>query len=491
MFNRIKEVCLKNFNILFILIFIYVVYLSIFDSSQLFYSMNSFILMVGSCLGLLMFRYLFIALKKCKKKTLVAIIFFSFFFMILIQLLVGYNMVVKPGWDFSKNFNTAIQIANGSYSLDEYYWASYPNNIGSTILLGILFKPLTYFTDNISYFICYAILINIIMILISQIGLVWLVLRKKGLRIATFTSIFILFITPFYCYVPIVYTDTLGMLFPIWGVITIDIYESSKSTKKYLWLILTGLIITSGVIIKTNVIITLVAIVIYFIIKYNFFDAIKKIMLILIVFTGIMVGYKEIVQRMIPIPYNEAGLPATHWVMMGLTGNGWYNVEDVKISQQIYHEQGKKAVKEVNLQVIKDRLKDYGVKGYLKFLNHKLTINWNDGTYFAVEKLKRDPIKNTKMHSYIIGENKSYYVYMSQFMYIILFFGIVLSAIKNFKSKINIYTLGYIALFGTMLFLLLWESRSRYIVIMLPMMIYCSIDGLEILERIRLPKLKK
>lgn len=195
-----------------------------------------------------------------------------------------------------------------------------------------------------------------------------------------------------------------------------------------------------------------------------------------------MTVYKGIAQKLIPIPYDEAGFPPTHWIMMGMVGNGWYNDDDVLFSDGIYNDKGKKAVAEANLQVIKERLNDYGLRGYIKFINHKLMVTWTDGTYFAPEKLRRTPVKDTKMYPYIVGENNKYYVYISQVMNIILFVGIILSAIKNFKSKINIYSLSYIALFGTILFLMIWETRSRYIVLMLPIMILCCIDGLEFLN---------
>lgn len=126
--------------------------------------------------------------------------FFSFVIMLVIQCIVAYNMMVLPGWDFEIVFNGGIQLAKGNYALDAYFWSRYPNNIGVTIFLGVLFKPLSYFINNESYFLYYAILINIIMIFLAQVSLVWVIYRKKGLKIATFTSVFILFITPFYCY---------------------------------------------------------------------------------------------------------------------------------------------------------------------------------------------------------------------------------------------------------------------------------------------------
>jgi len=482
MINKIKEFCIKNFILLFVVVFTYIAYLSIFKSTSAFYNMNSVILIILSCLTLISFCYLFILIQKYNKKTLLLIMLFSFILMLVIEFIVAYNMMVSPSWDFWRIFNGGIQLAKGNYNIDPYFWASYPNNIGVTIFLGILFKPLSYFINNESYFLYYDILINIIMIFLAQASLVWVIYRKKGLGVATFTSVFILFITPFYCYSPIVYTDTLSMVFPILSLGLLDVYETSSSRKKYLWLILMAFIITIGFIIKTNVIITLIAIIIYFLIKYNFLDAIKKIIVISVVLIVMMTGYKGVAQKLMPTPYDEAGLPATHWIMMGMAGKGGYNVEDVSFSQQIYDDYGKQAVKEANLKVIKERLNNYGVKGYLKFINNKLIFTWTDGTYFVPEKLRRTPVKDTKMYSYIVGENNKYYVYISQVMHIILLVGIILSAIKNFKSKIDIYSLSCIALFGTVLFLMIWETRSRYIVLMLPIMILCCIDGLEFLD---------
>ncbi len=70
--------------------------------------------------------------------------------------------------------------------------------------------------------------------------------------------------------------------------------------------------------------------------------------------------------------------PITHWMMMGLKGNGGYNLSDSNAtsSQKKYQDK-----KDYNIKVIKKRLKDYGPIGYTKFLLNKQYYNTAAGDF--------------------------------------------------------------------------------------------------------------
>ena len=73
-------------------------------------------------------------------------------------------------------------------------------------------------------------------------------------------------------------------------------------------------------------------------------------------------------------------MPYTHWLMMGLTGDGGFNLDDVKYTQSFPNIDEKKAA---NIEVIKQRLSDYGFIGTIKHMTNKSVHNtWGDGTYF-------------------------------------------------------------------------------------------------------------
>ncbi|MDO5794917.1 MAG: hypothetical protein Q4Q00_12110, partial [Turicibacter sp.] len=63
---------------------------------------------------------------------------------------------------------------------------------------------------------------------------------------------------------------------------------------------------------------------------------------------------------------------------------------------------------------------------------------------------------------------------------------IVVSGIKLFKEKSVFEILLSIALFGTFLFLLIWETRSRYLILYLPLMMLLSVYGMVAIKNLKI-----
>lgn len=184
------------------------------------------------------------------------------------------------------------------------------------------------------------------------------------------------------------------------------------------------------------------------------------------------------IQKFIPISMDDAGYPYTHWIMMGLVGNGGYSHDDDKFTAQIYDDFGKKQAEKENIRIIKERIRNMGVSGYAKFLDNKMITTWNDGTYFSPEKLCREPYyPDSFVYNHIVGNQNQIFVYISQISHILIILGIVLSGLCTYKDKEDEITFAQIAIFGNLLFLLIWETRSRYLVYFLPIMIVVSIYG--------------
>lgn len=139
-----------------------------------------------------------------------------------------------------------------------------------------------------------------------------------------------IFITPFYTYTTIVYTDTLGMIFPILSLYLYVKFYMSPS--KNIWLLIVlGIILGLGGLFKTHALIVLIAILIH-----SFFMNTKGFIkigttLILTVFITFLI-YKVLTKPLIPIPSSEVGFPKTHWVMMALKGRGGYDEDDTNMT---------------------------------------------------------------------------------------------------------------------------------------------------------------
>lgn len=494
--GNLKGRLLKLFSILFICFSIYIVIISTFNSVRSFHKMNPLIIIIGTILLLILLYYINEKLKKVEYKRLKQITIVAFIIMLIMQIVFIVALYITPSWDYARVISEARELAIGNHSLTEYYYELYPNNIGITLLLGLIFKPISIFTDEYAVYLSVAIIFNIIMINLSLYILYKLIYKMFGIDKATLFSIFMLLVTPFYSYSQIVYTDTITMVFPIAMFSILYNYVNSKTGNKIINLIIIGMLGGVGTILKSNVIIALIAILIYLIFTNKLFISIKRCLILIIPFVIVMGIYQSIASNFIPIPYKEAGLPYTHWIMMGLKQPyGGYYSEDVKLSTNARLTYGKEGAKKVNIEVIKNRIKEYGVFGYLKFINDKVSITWGDGTYYAPNKLARHSMRENKLKEYVIGDKNAAFVYVSQMSHILMFICMILGGIKTYKRETDFVQTINISIFGMFLMLILWETRSRYVIGFLPVIVLASSYGIDdvfnIISKILVSKLSK
>ena len=164
---------------------------------------------------------------------------------------------------------------------------------------------------------------------------------------------------------------------------------------------------------------------------------------------------------------------------MGLEGSGGYNGDIYWMTASV---EGKNEKIAVDREFIRKRLGEYRVVGMGCHLKAKLLFTWGDSVYFAPEKLKRDPLQESPLHPWVLYDGANYgrtYRYCSAVHWLLLM-GVLLSVIRNFleKGEGREAQAMQIALFGLFLFLLIWETRSRYLVNFVPVFILLSIDGI-------------
>ena len=475
----IRDKLLNIFYILFISIFIFVVWTAIFNSVDLFYRMSPIINIILSLIFFIFLYLAYVTLKKLAKDKLKRVKIISFGVLISLQIIFLFFFLVNPGWDFGIVTRNAKQLALYGEKLPVYFYNSYPNNIPITLVLSYIFKAVALFTKNNNILMEVGYIINLLLINLAVYILYKLVKETISEVMSALTIIFCIFVTPLYTYSQIIYTDTFSMIFPIGMFYYFYKYLNSNDEKRNIYLVLVSVFGGIGSIIKSNVIIAFIAIIIFQFISSSKTSKIKIFTLLLIPFLIITTINRVIVSRNIPIPYNEAGLPATHWIMMGLKGNGGYNEEDVTFTKSIRVSDGKEAAEKANLKEIKNRLKNYGLKGYCKFLIGKISFTWGDGSYYAPAILSDKPISHNKLQEFVIGNKNDGFIYFSQVSHIVILVSILISGIFAFKKREVLINSFHICILGLILFLILWETRSRYLICMLPEMIYSAIYGME------------
>ena len=127
------------------------------------------------------------------------------------------------------------------------------------------------------------------------------------------------------------------------------------------------------------------------------------------------------------------------------------------------------------------RLKNYGLHGYIKFITNKLSWMFGDGSFFfpvsiasTINKTKKDNfISNTFVYNSV---NYAYFLYFAQALWIVILYLILKSFFMNIYSyTIKIDDIVLIAIVGLLIFFSFWESRSRYIFNYTPVFIYAAI----------------
>ena len=471
---KIKSILLQLFLLVFTATFAFIFTDALIHPNATFLQMSGWEVGGLACLIAAFFYFAYRGMRKLSTRGLMVVSLVNLVLLVLLQLFFIRYFQVNPTWDVGDVYRAALEQKDSFYALSDYFTIKYPNNIPLLIvfILGMRFLDLFGVTNYYFYFT----FVNALVILVSMGGLYWLIHRHFGLVSATWASLLMLFMTPLYMYVPIVYTDTLVMIFPILGLILYDLFYHSTDRRRYVYLILLGLVLSLGVLVKTNAIILVVAILIHYLMMNPMKRWIQLLIGIALPFFIVNTIYQSRISPLYPTEKSELGFPMTHWVMMGLDGNGGYSSKAVEFSDDLKH-QGltNNEIKEVHINKIKNCLSGYGVKGFLGHLHQKINYTWAEGTYFIPEKLSRQPIDSNPYQTYIFGGKNSVYIYLAQAVHLVILGLTTLSGFYLFKNRNSFIYVAAIAIFGNFLFLLIWESRSRYLVLYLPlMMMLCT-----------------
>ncbi|MGN0632577.1 MAG: hypothetical protein ACI4JW_01770 [Oscillospiraceae bacterium] len=144
--------------------------------------------------------------------------------------------------------------------------------------------------------------------------------------------------------------------------------------------------------------------------------------------------------------------PPIHWVMMSADGRGGYQSEDFFYTKSV---EGYKNKERADIARLEDKLERQGVFGTVKHLANKLGYTWGNGTFMAGYYMENSVIFNSPVFYFL-----STVLHFSLMILMARSFigrsgaGGVLE--ENFVLKLLIMELT--------LFLLLWETRNRYLV---------------------------
>ncbi|WP_407383971.1 glycosyltransferase family 39 protein [Ruminococcus sp.] len=424
--------------------------------------------------------------KKENTKRTLLVIFIGSGIILLLQGIAAYLLWHNPITDafalhqyasyYAQNGN--LDIIQSVYQNGNYYLIQYPNNFAPMLLMSAVYRLWYLMTGSISRFPIVGL--NVLSINAAILMTALLARKTYGGRQACFVLGVSALFVPFYTYTSYVYTDTLSVPYAVGTVYVLSCaMDQRKRVPRYLLYALSGMLGFIGFRMKGNVIVVTVAVLIFLLLKLPFKRFLCAALAFVMGFVALGAVYSAGIKAghfMTEEQSYEREFPATHWVMMGLHGHGGFRMEDIEFTKAI---PGKNEKRAANMEVIRDDLREMGVDGLLSHLTTKAVWTWGDGTYYVTNHID-DPINRNFLHEYVLKDGRHFYrlyAYCCGFQYFLILM-LALSALKGFiRPRVDHTVTVRLCVFGVFLFLLMWETRARYLFNFTPFLVFLSVDG--------------
>ncbi len=421
-----------------------------------------------------------------EKYSIITVAIFLMSIQIAIQMYIGYEMAVTPAGDRNIIFKQASEMAlTGVFKTSDkynFYFLRYPNNRFLLMLEAVWFMILK--AAGTTNFLYGNMVLNIFAIDLSIILCMIIVYKKYGRTPAILFQIMAVLFLPFYTYIPFVYTDTLVLPVIAGLLLCYELLEEFWNIKKAgfcIILVIMGVLTWAGYELKATAAVVTIACFIHMIIAKEWKKGIISSLVIILVFGACLKTFNTAMETMKVVDqtdYDKENFPYSHWIMMGLQGTGNYSLEDREYTSSF---ETKKDKEKANIAMIKKRLKEYGVKGLLLHQYIKAVATWSNGKYDMEFHLQRQPKRNSWLQTIFFKDGIFYPLYdgyctMYQWMLLIFIMASVIYGLK--KKETDSAVMWKLALFGLFLFLSIWETKSRYVMQFVPVMLLITIDML-------------
>jgi hypothetical protein len=437
---------------------------------------------------------------------------------LVVQLTVAWALTATgSGWDSQIVLDQAVRYAQQG-SIDPAlvdYFQTYPNNVALLVMLGGYFKLVRLL--GVSDLVTAASVLNAVALWLSQIMLYLVARRLYGARIARMTwplSLLLLAISP---QTATVYTDTLAALFPIslWYVVLRASAARSSNTRLG-WLMVMGVVAVVGVLMKPTVIMAVIAPVVALGVWLLVSPATatqQRRRWWMVASGALMTGlfclftyasYLKLVDTLDILPYparnlNDVAMPAWHYAAIGMKtrehdGVPAYGVYSAEAVANISAQPGQQAKTVFALSEIQRQLAGYGPVGYADFLLKKALWILSDGTFYAYGEgntnltfYHNDAVSwAVRQLLYVGGWGYGGYSNVAQVCWLAVLMLVALPVARlryAARNNFGFTTLvPRLMLTGLILFILLFEGRSRYLFLYVPVFIGLALYTLKIFE---------
>ena len=393
---------------------------------------------------------------------------------VAVQYILLYQLQAVVRYDHLRVWDSAFEMVNtGHLSLtaNDGYFGLYPFNISISAFHSIVLRLAMLFNVPEKF---YLLSLQSVYLFLIDIGVFfsWKIVRKLY-SVKTATLFALLSVTNPMLYVCATgcYTTTLMLPLLMATLYCFILFLEEQNFGKKIWFgFLAGVMLAFGSRLRATVFIAGIAVFIYLIIKKSpgraLTDSLKRVIVLIcaVLLGGVLSfgGFTAYQNTYITEDYSDTQMPPIYYLMFAMNpgSKGSYNEDDFHMISQYETLEEKN---EASIEVIKERLNNYGIRGTLALAKHKVQRTWADGLedYHDFLTTSRN---YSKLHSYLAGEQKEFFVLYGHIYHVAIMAAYCFAVIYTFlKKKCDSPTyLILLTLLGGIMFHILWESYFIY-----------------------------
>ncbi len=477
--NSIKAKTVGAFYIFYIFAFALVLFNTIFNN--FYFDYKWYIILPIAALWFCLFFLIYKLLRKFEEaieRNLLKCTVAFFVLLTLTQITVYYFAAGYPTVDFERVFTGAYNYTVAGEILDPYldYFYKFPTNMPVTILLQFIFRTFNMLGYR-NFFIVGAVF-NGVCIQLAYL-FAFLIVKELSCAVNAFMAVIVLyFCLPLQTYISIFYTDTTTMLYPL-AAIYFSILLAKKQNSKLktvLIIVVMGAVIAFGTLIKSSAVFGFIAVLVVLLLNFQLKKLLACAASFLVFFTIFSAIYDDFMYKNIldeSIAY-DAETPYVAYIAMALGGDGTHNAADNYYTWSFDTKEEKIAG---SVDLIKQRLEEKGFFGYLSFLNKKAVRSFGSGNLNAQYIVSNALMKENFAVDIIYPYGKYYNIYdnITQGYHVLIMIFLVVGAVLTAKKRDCKFLTIHINAFGLLLFLLLWEAGTRYLLNHYPILILSGV----------------
>ncbi len=363
------------------------------------------------------------------------------------QLIVAFFADFTPVNDLSyvctgaRNLILEKNISDGLPSYHQDYFEVYPNNHALFIAVYLLYRIEFEFTGTMSDFLPTAL--NLIGLNVSYILLCRCAEIVHEPSEAFVCAVRGMLFTPLFTYTSFFYTDAMAMPFVM---ISAYLWLNYRKSHKISLLVMCGAFIGIAYKVKGSSLVLLVAIFI----DMAFSKPKIRDFIAVSLPCGIVCRFiSETALKILHISHEtirEKSFPLIHWVMMSADGRGGYNQADFFFTQASADKVSD------DLARLAGKLSSQGFGGFLLHIAGKIAYTWENCSFMA---------------GYYYNDSFSSGIFHTTAF--LCHFTLLFSVLMGIKKAGDRTFLFRLCLFGMIIFLLIWETRCRYLVSFFPL----------------------